>query len=446
MQNDTCYILALFKRDDGQRLLLGSGYYAFKNSQKHFAPNTFANDIVELQGTDGQLLAGQVRRSSSQSFDGFVGNGTTPRSTVEQKRREFFLFFRKQHHYTVVYIFPDGTAIKRDRGYITDAPSVPELYQVQPTYHVALAFEDVNYYSYAEDQYGNEIYSFNATLGLANIEDGGLVWDANGATSDAHVHTGKNLLPFPYDGSLNGAGITFTENADRSISISGKNNGNANSAFYLFRDTNNPLVLPAGTYYFIPPTPNAQITITGYTGSSYIDFESGNNFSKTFNSTTTFRNIYVQVRKTDTTTYNNLTIWPMLTTEPNPTIADYEPFSQEFSTGGYIFAASTGGGPVTVTVNGVDSAQPVWHVIGPATNPTLTNSTTGQALTWTGTIPSGQELIIDMGAQTATMEGANVFEFVSGSWVLLAPGNNRISYTAANTTASSTIYWNEVVG
>lgn len=299
MQNDTCYILALFKRDDGQRLLLGSGYYAFKNSQKHFTPNTFANDIVELQGTDGQLLAGQVRRSSSQSFDGFVGNGTTPRSTVEQKRREFFLFFRKQHHYTVVYIFPDGTAIKRDRGYITDAPSVPELYQVQPTYHIALAFEDVNYYSYAEDQYGNEIYSFNATLGLANIEDGGLVWDANGATADAN---------------------------------------------------------------------------------------------------------------------------------------------------GYIFAASTGGGPVTVTVNGVDSAQPVWHVIGPATNPTLTNSTTGQALTWTGTIPSGQELIIDMGAQTATMEGANVFEFVSGSWVLLAPGNNRISYTAANTTASSTIYWNEVVG
>ena len=297
--NDTCYILALFKRDDGERLLLGSGYYPFANSQKHFAANAFANDVLELQGTDGQLLTGQVRRSQSQPFDGFIGDGTTIKTIVEQKRREFFLFFRKQHHYTVVYIMPDGTAIKRERGYITDAPAVQELYHVQPKYHIALAFEDVNYYSYAEDQYGNETYSFNATLGLANIEDGGLVWDANGAKSDAN---------------------------------------------------------------------------------------------------------------------------------------------------GYIFAASTGGGPINVTVNGVDSANPVWHVVGPATNPTLTNSTTGEALVWNGTVPNNQELIIDMGAQTATMEGANVFEYVSGSWIQLAPGINRVSYTAANTTKSSTIYWNEVVG
>lgn len=299
MQNDTCYILALIKRDDGERLLLGSGFYEFTAGLKHFNPNLFANDVVELQGTDGQLLAGQVRRSTSQVFEGIIGDGTTSKQMVEQKRREFFLFFRKQHHYTVVYIMPDGTAIKRDRGYITEAPAVQELYQVQPKWRVALAFEDVNYYSYAEDSQGNEIYSFEAELGLANIADGGLVWDANGATSDAN---------------------------------------------------------------------------------------------------------------------------------------------------GYIFAPSTGGGPINVTVNGVDSANPVWHVYGPATNPTLTNSTTGEALTWNGTIPSQQELIIDMGAQTATLEGANVFEFVSGSWVQLEPGTNRISYTAANTTRPSKVYWNEVVG
>lgn len=299
MQNDTCYILALIKRDDGERLLLGTGYYEFTSGQKHFNPNSFANDVVELQGTDGQLLAGQVRRSTTQTFEGYIGDGTISKQIVEQKRREFFLFFRKQHHYTAVYIMPDGTAIKRDRGYITQAPAVQELYQVQPKWSIGLAFEDVNYYSYAEDSQGNEIYSFEATLALANIADGGLIQDANGAKSDAN---------------------------------------------------------------------------------------------------------------------------------------------------GYIFAASTGGGPVVVTVNGVDKASPVWHIYGPATNPTLTNSTTGEALTWNGTVPANQELIIDMGAQTATLEGANVFEFVSGSWVQLEPGSNRISYTAANTTKSSTVYWNEVVG
>ena len=299
MQNDTCYILALIKRDDGERLLLGTGFYEFKDGLKHFAPNSFANDVIELQGADGQLLAGQVRRSTTQIFEGIIGDAATSKQTVEQKRREFFLFFRKQHHYTVVYIMPDGSAIKRDRGYITEAPAVQELYQVHPSWKIGLAFEDVNYYSYAEDAAGNEIYAFSATLALANIEDGGLIQDSKGAVSDAN---------------------------------------------------------------------------------------------------------------------------------------------------GYIFAASTGGGPINVTVSGVDSANPVWHVYGPATNPTLTNSTTGEALTWNGTVPSAQELIIDMGAQTAALEGANVFEFVSGSWVQLEPGVNRISYTASNTTRNSTVYWNEVVG
>lgn len=452
MRNDTCYILALFKRDDGERLLLGSGYYAFANTQKHFNPNTFSNDVVELQGTDGQLLAGQVRRSTSQSFDGFVGNGTTPRSMVEQKRREFFLFFRKQHHYTVVYIMPDGTTIKRDRGYITDAPAVQELYQVQPKYHVALAFEDVNYYSYAEDAQGNEIYSFSATLALANIEDGGLVWDENGAVSDERVYTGKNLvgipgITFPYTKN----GVTVSKEADGSFTFNG----------ILTTTTNFDLSPWANheTYKSLLPYDGQTVTLSCKTSGSVtnLDFRNyglKNNGGDTFitGSLTAARTGALPL-KNDTTmlgirfgrgTFDNWNIKIQL--ELGSTATEYEPYNPGAITGGYIFAPSTGGGPVVVTVNGVDSANPVWHVLGPATNPTLTNSTTGEALVWNGTVPSGQELIIDMGAQTATMEGANVFEFVSGSWVHLAPGANRISYTAANTTTPSTVYWNEVVG
>lgn len=295
----TGWILALFKRDDGKRLLLGDGDFEFNERLQHFAPNRYENDVVQLQGTDGQILAGQVRRSSSQSFDGIVGDASYTRAEVETARRQFFLFFRKQHSYTVVYIFPNGTAIKRQRGYITDAPSIPELYQITPSFHVALAFGDVNYYSYEEDNDGNEIYSFSANLSLSNIQGGGLKWDANGAMADAD---------------------------------------------------------------------------------------------------------------------------------------------------GYIWEASTGGGPSYITVDGIDDAQPVWHVLGPATNPTLTNSSNGLSITFNATVPSGQELIVDMGEQTATLEGANVFEYISGSWLTLAPGTNRIAYTAANTTNGSVIYWNEIVG
>ena len=57
-----CYILTLFIRDDGERFLLGSGAYEFKQNQLHFITNTVQSDLVEVQGNDGVLLAGQVRR------------------------------------------------------------------------------------------------------------------------------------------------------------------------------------------------------------------------------------------------------------------------------------------------------------------------------------------------------------------------------------------------
>ena len=121
-----CYILALIIRDDGERLLLGDGIFEFKSNLQHFAPNIYQNDIVELQGTDGQLLAGQVRRSATQAFDGYIADGTISKTDTEQSRRRFLAFFRTKHHYKVVYIMPDGTAIQRNRGYIVDAPAVQE--------------------------------------------------------------------------------------------------------------------------------------------------------------------------------------------------------------------------------------------------------------------------------------------------------------------------------
>lgn len=294
-----CYILALIIRDDGERFLLGDGYYEFKDGLQHFQPNVYQNDVVELQGTDGQLLAGQVRRTAAQSFDGYIGDASVNRTIIERKRSDFLMFFRKKHFYKVVYIFPDGSAIQRQRGYIVDAPSVPELWQKFPEYHVALNFEDPNYYEYAEDNAGDEIFAHIVNINLALAKSGGLVWDADGAVSDS----------------------------------------------------------------------------IGY------EWEPGQDP----------RNI--------------------------------------------------------VSVAGVDDAQPIWTIQGPATNPTLTNITTGQTITWTGTVPNGQELVIDMGNMTASLSGANVFEFITGEWLTLTAGNNSITYTASGGAVDpSTLSWNGVAG
>ena len=179
------WIIALFMRDDGERFLLGSGAYEFLQNQQHFAANSFENDVVEMQGSDGVLLAGQVRRATSQVFDGFVGDGTTIRSKVEEYREAFLGFFLKNHFYTVVYVFADGTAIKRQRGFIVDAPEVKELWQKSPQYHVALNFEDVNYYQYDEDSDGQEIYGKTASVKEGSAITGGLIWDAVGVVFDA---------------------------------------------------------------------------------------------------------------------------------------------------------------------------------------------------------------------------------------------------------------------
>lgn len=292
-----CFILALFIRDDGQRLLLGDGYYDFNQKLQHFQANTIANDVVEIQGDSGQLLAGQVMRSGAQKFEGYIGDATTNRQTIEQKRSDFMAFFRIKHFYKVIYIFPDGTAIQRQRGYLTDAPTIPEIFQKFPEYSVALNFEDANYYEYAEDAVGNEIYAHIAEIMLNAAKRGGLVWNAIGAVSD--------------------------------------------SAGYIWEE----------------------------------------------------------------------------------------------------------GGSVQniVTVAGVDSAWPIWTVQGGAQNPTLTNITTGQTISWQGFVPAGQTLTINMAEMTADLAGANVFEYITGEWIRLAPGNNTLVYTAGSATDPSTLSWNGVL-
>lgn len=187
------YILALFKRDDGQRFLLGSGAYEFKESQQHFVANAMVNDVVEVQGSDGALLAGQVRRASVQSFDGYIGDGGVIKSSVENYRKNFIAYFQKNHLYTVVYIFADGTAIQRKRGYIVDAPEVKELYQMTPEYHIAMNFEDVNYYKYAENSDGDEMYSNYVNVTSATASSGGLIWDTGGESSVTAEGTQFNI-------------------------------------------------------------------------------------------------------------------------------------------------------------------------------------------------------------------------------------------------------------
>lgn len=268
------WILALFIRSDGERLLLGDGWFDFKDGLQHFQPDTFANDVVELQGTDGQLLAGQVRRSNAQPFDGYIGDATADQPTIEQRRRQFLQFFRKKMFYTVVYIFPNGTAIQRKRGYIVDAPTVPELWQKFPEYHVALNFEDIDYYEYAEDENGNEIFAHVVSLNIASIAEGGLIWDGYGAVSEGfswgdpqNISTVKGLFAITdaadqspiYTTKFNGNTAQDIHNGRNLIKMNDASGTNANVSYYVQHTPAINMTLVEGTTY----TFSADVTIGG---------------------------------------------------------------------------------------------------------------------------------------------------------------------------------------
>lgn len=140
------------------------------------------------------------------------------------------------------------------------------------------------------------------------------------------VYSGKNLMIYPYAARAPFTnGITFTSNSDGTVVLNGQNDNNGNSAFFLYSSTPGTFTLPAGTYYFLRPSDTA-VQFVAYDGTTYWNFNPGNDYSRTFNSSITFQDIYVQVPRGNTTVFNNLKIYPMLSTLPNQTQDDYEPY------------------------------------------------------------------------------------------------------------------------
>lgn len=697
------FILALFIRDDGERFLLGDKGFDFKDSQLHFAANTIENDEVAKQGVDGVMLAGQVRRASVQSFDGYVGDATMLKEEIEQMRREFFAFFASGHHFRVVYIDCNRNAWQRKGGYLVDAPEVKELWQIHPEYHVGLNFEDVNYYGYDENAEGEEILSNIISVPISSDVEGGLVWDENGAVSEPAVieydaetasASGMNisildaaaapLSSFSISGNTVQNG-TPTPDAPVAVqTVTGENvvkisDGQGNEQSYevnlgknLF-DKDNVNVRNGYLYnnklfyrtsygdrsFILSCEPNTTYTIsrsvkTGSFRAAYsatapsaipandssttqnincageIDNNSGTSISITtgdaakslivhYGNTVRDSNIgqslaTIQVEKGSTATsyaayfepielcklgnyqdyiyksggkwyahkevgkadagsitgwvwdsakprfhcptsqlvdngiypvfpesnsaapvalvnsyrvgsftdiYTNTNTgftmsssgkdWQFINTVSGWTSADqaraslsgvyvyyalatptdteitnealvaqleailsqgytyagtnnittvisagnvqgeleityYTKYDAKVVSGGYVWEAGGEGGPTIVMNESISEVSPVWTVFGPALNPVLENTTTGEQIEYVGMIGEGQTLVVDMGEQTASLDGLNVISNIVGDYLTLAPGSNTLLFSAESAAPASQIGWSEIVG
>ena len=430
-----CWILALFVRDDGERLLLGDGAYDFKSSQQHFKANLIVNDAVDVQGNDGTLLAGQVRRATTQNFDGYVGDATSTPQEIEQYRRDFFAFFLKNHFYEVIYIFQDGTAIKRQKGFLVDAPEIKELFQISPEYHVALNFEDVNYYEYQEDADGNEIYSDSANIPLSTMAQGGLLWDEDGVVWE---YSQKNLL-IPTPVANGNQGIAASVNNYGIISLSGTGVSSWSNAF-----KDQTINLPSGDYVFSIDEEMSTLQINlrvFYTDNTSLDaYIAPGNTSVQVSATKTIAKLRLWMSGTSGTNTNGISFRAQF--ESGSTATDCEnPF------GGAVWEEGGGGGISNVQVDSIDIVYPVLTIQGPAQNPVVENLTTNTRIEFNGNVTNSQTLVIDSRNQTAKLNGTSVITRISGAWPIFAPGINRVSYTAENDSApDALIEWSEVVG
>lgn len=411
--NERNWILTLFIRDDGERFLLGDGAYEFKDTQKHFTAPTVENDTVEVQGNDGIMLAGQVRRPNTQEFDGFVGDATATKEEIEEKRKAFLGFFLTRHTYTAIYIFENGKAIQRRGGFIVDAPEVKELWQIHPEYHVALNFEDINYYNYAENEEGQEIFANIYKLINTRATSGGLVWDEIGVVWDELQAGGKNLF----------------------------NKGDVLTGAILVDGTFDP-TREARTSNYIRVAPSTTYTISGRTGGwnvqglytenrEFISRGTGDTF------TTPSDCYYIRVMCTPRST-------GALQLEEGSEATPYEPF---IPAGGAVWESGSGETENNINVESIETVYPVLTITGMAQNIVVENSRTGDVLEYIGNVADGQTLVIDMQNQTAKLNGVNVVGNIVGDWLRLMPGQNRVLYDAnTDENSEATLEWQEIVG
>lgn len=124
--------------------------------------------------------------------------------------------------------------------------------------------------------------------------------------------------------------------------------------------------------------------------------------------------------------------------------SEWDAVGQKWDAVGQVWEKSQGG-IVTITVDSATNVYPVWEIEAVAVNPSIRNLDTDTQATYTGTIATGQKLVVDFASGTATLDGTIVTRNLSGE-LMLKPGANDIAFEIdSGTVTKSTIKWNNVV-
>ena len=342
-----------FIRDDGETLSFDAEEIYLSEDNTLLVRSDPATTAVDFTEADGGEMIRQRGAVYHQTIKGLIVPKTSDYWSLCTRLSRFFVF---NHTYKIVYVKVNGSMFATNGAWISSGLQiVPVPHENYSYWNIEFAIGNIYWAQYAENSEGEQIYSNSITLPLITASMGGELWDTaelqtlsgEGSTfqiegtsisatnTDVRLkgdtfqqtYTGKNLSPYPYSfgDSYIGKGIMFTAAPDGSVTLNGANDGTGNSAYMLYNNTSSPLQFEAGTYYLIPPS-NTSVGYVMYDGTTYYDFDSSNNYSRTFPDTKSMRQVYIQVRRNDTTVFNNFKVYPMLTTLPNQMESDYEPY------------------------------------------------------------------------------------------------------------------------
>lgn len=111
----------------------------------------------------------------------------------------------------------------------------------------------------------------------------------------------------------------------------------------------------------------------------------------------------------------------------------------------YGWGGSATAGAITINNAGGAGTKPVVTFTGPLTNIVLLNETTGQSLTLTYTLGTGETLEVDFSAATILLDGtaSRYYAKTGGSFWEIAPGNNIIRFQAQSGTGTALLEWRD---
>lgn len=237
--------------------------------------------------------------------------GAVDNVTLDGNQYTDYLYLKKQYIQKWAIMCPDG--YDELRGFYTRQFENGEV----PSYRVYYGANVTRDYTLNGDYLQFNAEGIETAMTLSQLL----------GNAEQTTYSGKNLLntnalsrTLPYQATSRG--ITFTLNADGSITVNGKNDGTGNSTFTLYNSTT-PLVIVGGTYTGdLNPSDGVYraVSMVVYDGAHYRGFTQ--NSTQSLDASNALS--YLQVTSGESTQFSNYKIYPML--ENGSSKSPYEPY------------------------------------------------------------------------------------------------------------------------